>query len=374
MITSFPSQGSNQVIPYFDYIAHSLAEDGTDKTVPYHNYPDWSNPLVVNKNIEVCNLLTPGGQKTQLSCDNAKMLSHSSTSNNLISISDLLIVKYDLENIKTNLESQLIDPDTQRELVKEIKETESKLENIVVQLYELYKEQLSLNDAKLLLEAENYEEAKKLLIELYTIEGDFVKSREAQDDLEAIILSKPDYYYNTLEEKEAKELNDLYYNEINELLIQVSEDQRSDSELLPWEIYALNLIKFSNLPVAVKAESILIKNDIENQEHEIEKVSDLLLNYSSQNTLIDFDYGLLAIPNPAMTYTNVNVNIPQAVENASLELHDAYNNTGSLGSYPLNAGNNLIFIDVSTLNSGMYVLSVKIEEEVYSSTNLIVIN
>jgi hypothetical protein len=166
----------------------------------------------------------------------------------------------------------------------------------------------------------------------------------------------------------------LYFKQINELLIQAHEDNRSESELLEWEIYALNLIKESTLPVAVNAEKLLMLNNQEIAEHPIEKVSDLLINYNPENLFLEFDYNLLAIPNPAMTYTNVNVEVPTGIENATLILSDGYNNQGTLNSFSLSSGTNLININVSNLNSGMYVLSVKINNDIYAFTNLIVIN
>ena len=64
----------------------------------------------------------------------------------------------------------------------------------------------------------------------------------------------------------------------------------------------------------------------------------------------------------------------KGVENATLLLTDAYNNSGLIESYELESGQNSVYLELNELNSGMYVLSIKIYEEVYASTNLIVIN
>lgn len=380
IFASNPAQGISSNIPYFKYVAHAKDEDGSDRTVPQHNYAQWvTQPL--GKEFKKCAVNSPAGNKDITSCAHVgfgpKMLNGGSGSlslDGLNTISDLLSIKTSLETERTSLENQLTNPDTQKEEVIRLKEIELSLESVVLKLYDLYKRELTESDAKMLLETEDYEEVKKLLATIYYEEGNYAASRLAQDDLETLLLAKPDYYYNTLEEREAEELNDLYFKEINELLIQADESGRDENQLLSWELYALNLIKYTNLPVSAKAEKLLSINNQEIEEHPIEKVDETLLNYIESDILIDFNYNLYAIPNPAMHSTQVNIEIPDNIENAILLVADSYNNQGVLQNYSLNSGNNSVEVNVSNLTSGMYVLSIKINEEVYASTNLIVIH
>jgi hypothetical protein len=149
--TSFnfnPSQGNGSTIPYFKYVAHGKDEDLTDRTVPQHNYTAWES--LASNELLICDMSTPANVKTSASCIEigfgTKMLtSRNEAPNGTGTISDLLAIKTNLETDKLTLESQLIDPDNQKDLLNQIQEIDLKIENTIIKLYTLYKEQLNVS-------------------------------------------------------------------------------------------------------------------------------------------------------------------------------------------------------------------------------------
>lgn len=195
-------------------------------------------------------------------------------------------------------------------------------------------------------------------------------SERQEDDLEYIAVNKPDYYYSNIDEREASEYNDLYYKEINELLIQAKEDNRTEKQLLSWELYALNLIKESGLPVAVKAEELLRLNNQAISEHKVE--APMVNGVSSSNPTFVYNMGIM--PNPAMYQTNVLINMPSNTSGALLKLYDSFNTLFLLEEHNLEPGDNAITIDVSTYSSGLYTFVVEVEGQVVTSKHLAVIH
>lgn len=167
----------------------------------------------------------------------------------------------------------------------------------------------------------------------------------------------------------AYEYNNLYYKEINELLIQVQEDNREENQLVFWEKYALELIKESGLPVAVKAEELLqLNNDIIEQHH----IENPILNASVNATVFQYNMGI--IPNPAMVSTSVLINIPSTASSSVLKLYDSYQTQMILQTHPLVVGDNIVPIDVSLYSSGLYTFTVEVDGVVVASKHLVIIH
>ena len=209
-------------------------------------------------------------------------------------------------------------------------------------------------------------------MKIYNEENDAIKSRETQDEIELLAINKPSYYYQNLEEEQAFEFNNLYFKDINELKLQVKEDNRELTELLIWEKMALELIVESGLPVAKDAEALLAINNIAPTIHSIEKIP--LNAFNQMNNAYAFSYNLLAVPNPAMSYTNINVDIPTNTGLAQLKLYDAYNNNGLLETHTLVDGTNTVNLNVQNLISGLYLVIIEIDGVAVVNTNLIVIH
>ena len=168
----------------------------------------------------------------------------------------------------------------------------------------------------------------------------------------------------------AYEYNNLYYKEINELLIQVQEDNREENQLVFWEKYALELIKESELPIAIKAEELLLMNNEIVAEHQIETV---INNANTVNDIV-FVYNMGIVPNPAMTTTSVLVYIPSNTTSIVLKLYDSYQTQSVLQTYTLETGDNVVPINVTNLTSGLYTFVLEVNGVVQISKHLVVIH
>ena len=373
-----PLYSNNTLLPYFKYVYHSLSENSTTATQPKID-PNlktvWES--LTTYELKECldvNVPNDGYQKLSNSCDGFSTKSLFTDGSGVVnvnpSITDLIGIKANLELAFVTAENNLINPDFQPDLVENIKKIEHQLQEVVMKLYEEYLAANMEVQAKLLLETEDYTEAKKELIEVYYKEEDFVKSRQAQSDLEYLLNNKPDYYYKNIDEKEAFEYNELYYKEINELLMQVRESNRDENQLIYWEKYGLELIKESGLPVAVKAEELLRLNNEEVLEHRVE--NPIINTVVSASTPYIYNMGI--VPNPAMYQTKVLINIPYYASNPTLKLYDGYNNQGLLQTHLLVDGDNIVDIDVSNYISGLYTFTLEVDGVVVSSKHLVVIH
>jgi Zn-dependent metalloprotease len=366
---------------FFEHYTHTQVENNnTTRTYPANMnlnvYNSWT--AVNNPNgLEVCGLGTNGYEKTGASCINSglgKAPSGTNGSNGLSSSIVEILANKTLLNIQlVNLESQLIDPPNQKSLILEIKNLQTQIEEHITKLSSLYREVGLNTEAILLLENEDYTEAKKELAEIYRLDSNFVKSREAHDELESIATSRPLYMFETMDDQQRYELNNIYFKEINELLIQAKEDNRNEDELVQWEIYALELIAQSGLPVAIDAEKILELNQVNIPPHQIEKVSTYWIN-NPQILISNFDYALSLSPNPAMYNTTVSVNVPENIGTAQLLLVDTYNNLGTLGYIPLNIGSNAVSFDVVNYFSGVYTIILEVDGINVANKHLVIIH
>jgi hypothetical protein len=285
---------------------------------------------------------------------------------------DLLLLYDKLEDRIDSASLELINPEFQPDLVRFLQGLDLQIQELIVKIHETYISFDNEIEAIAFLENSEFETAKKILAELYYTNEDYQLSRNAHDALEYISLNKPEFYYANLDEKASDELNSLYFKEINELLIQVKEDTRLENEMLSWELYALELIKESGLPVAQEAEKYLSLNEELVEHHHISPIPLNIYQFGSVSN--GFEYSLGLIPNPAMTTSQALINIPEGTSSANLSLMDSYNNQGVLQSYPLNVGDNIISLDVSAYTSGLYTVVVEVDQIIVVSAHLVVIH
>jgi hypothetical protein len=80
------------------------------------------------------------------------------------------------------------------------------------------------------------------------------------------------------------------------------------------------------------------------------------------------------MPNPASFQTTVLINMPGNTNNAVLKLYDSYNTQMLLQTHTLEAGDNIVEVDVVNYSSGLYTFVVEVDAQVVVSKHLVVIH
>lgn len=185
-----------------------------------------------------------------------------------------------------------------------------------------------------------------------------------------IHIQKASYFFDSWE-VESKYIDNINYErEVASIEKDIVKDERDT--LLPNEKIILDGIKASDLPVASKAEVLLIQSGTDWDEHPIIKIEEELLPDSLE--LDTFDYALLATPNPAMEWTNISLNIPNIANTANLHIANIYHLNNTLQSIPLTTGENNLQLNVNTWQPSLYAVSVQVDGVIYDTKILVVIN
>lgn len=171
-----------------------------------------------------------------------------------------------------------------------------------------------------------------------------------------------------------KEYNKEAFSAIQNLSIDLIQSNRTWWELSDYELDELSLIQDGITPAAKRAEQILMAYGNPPNAHLIKKFTPEYLNdlFFNKNT---FNYNLQISPNPANSVVNVNFTLPEWTRNAKMKLIDQYYQIGlELMSREIIQGEAMIQLNVSSLNSGVYIVNLIVNGETVAGDQLLVIH
>lgn len=368
---------SNTAQP-FEYWAHAQNESGLETTIPKCNFlpsgflkvcdgnePDPDNPSFF---IRV---------KTSASCDEPYVgLKSLKVLKDSLSQHELLFVKIpEQQSAKNNLitqlsakQNQLNDPEQQKVLVNEISYLNNEILIVNKNLSRLFEAAEMFEEAKQVLQEDNDVATKMELLQTLLKKGE---TDEAEALLNSLIGQYQASYFFDSWEIESKFIDNINYErEVASIEKDMVKGERDT--LLPNEKIILDGIKVSDLPVASKAEVLLIQSGTDWDEHPIIKIEEELLPDSLE--LDTFDYALLATPNPSLGQTEISFNLPNGVNEYILEVIDTYQNIGQVKySHTGQYDETTVTINTSNWTIGTYSVVLNIQGELVSSLHLLVL-
>lgn len=342
------------------------------------------DPVTNEAKLKICNGAPIFGQttlpqnKTSESCTDPflglKMLGKSAETE--VNISDILYsqipelqqAKNTLLNKLSNLQNQLTNPVTQKELVKKIDYTLNEIFVANKNLANLFLQADMEYEAKQLLEQDSKIEAKMELVQLYLSKGNTADAERVLDDI--ILAQKESYFFSNETLEDQYYWNKTYFADVAKIENNMLKQERDS--LTESEVATLTTILNANLPISAHAEYLLLQQyPVIWDERLIVKVDE---EYTEEfdSTLL-FDYQLTLTPNPASGLVEASFVVPNSVTQYTLKVLDSYQNIGQI-KYEVSKNEivNAQF-DTSTWGVGTYTVALIINDEVVETTHLLVL-
>jgi hypothetical protein len=287
-------------------------------------------------------------------------------------LNDLIIVRNNHLSSFASLESQLFNPETQKEIVDKLNYLHKEIRLVndgIIEIYGIAGNEIAV---KSLLESEQNVEAKMKLYAKYIEEKDFTNATRVLNEM--LSLYNPDYSFENTNEENKYEDNKNFFAEIAWIERNAASENRKLTELNVSEKQTLQTIVNANLPISAKAEVILAYNGVNLYQRPIKKLSELDMNELLYGNTNNYDYNLTVNPNPASQNIDVCFVLPDNATNVKLKLVDEYNQVGLLlEERSLLAGELCKQFDVSLYQSGTYRILLEHDGQSATGKHLVIL-
>lgn len=362
----------------FEYWAHAYNEDLIDNFTNQPKettVPDCSN--IAEGKLRVCD-----GNETNLdlkfkdsnSCQNMEAWKPNVVNDAIHGkITELLAIRNtEIVNL-ASLEAQLFDKDIQIELVKDIRESHSKIVAVNGDLVKLYYKIDDKISAINLLEADEKIESKFMLYHRYLDNKQFEDAERVLNEIN--VIYQEDYFFDNSEKEWRYQQNKDFMEYIAHLEKTMLSENKKWKDIEVSDKLALQNIVQADLPISPSAEVLLHWSGDTLVEHPIGKLSIEFMDELANETLSSdtFNYNLTITPNPANQQAEVCFTLPENSNNIQLKLIDAYNHIGMLlQAKQIQAGEICKTFNLSAYSTGTYRVILEIAGDPVSGKHLLI--